>query len=181
VVARGLTVAVIALASAAGIGGCGDEYSRGAGVYSNTTTTATGTTATTQTTPAPLQTTDSGGTESSETARLTAAQRQAVRDASAAARRFLDGYLPYSYGRGKADAIRSATPALRSTLAKNAPRVPPALAAKARPRLLGRPQVSGVSGGRVVLLARIDDGQSRYVALLTVQRRGSQWVVSQVR
>jgi hypothetical protein len=180
VVARGLTVAVIALASAAGIGGCGDEYSRGAGVYSATTTTATGTTAT-QTTPAPLQTTDSGGTESSETTRLTAAQRQAVRDASAAARRFLDGYLPYSYGRGKADAISSAAPGLRSTLAKNAPRVPPALAAKARPRLLGRPQVSGISGGRVILLARIDDGQSRYVALLTVQRRGSQWVVSQVR
>jgi hypothetical protein len=182
VVARGLTVAAIALASAAGIGGCGDEYSRGAGVYSNTTTTATATgTTTTQTTPAPLQTTDSGGKESPETARLSAAQRQAVRDASAAARRFLDGYLPYSYGRGKAEAISSTTPALRNTLAKNAPRVPPALAAKARPRLLGQPTVSGIAGGRVILLARIDDGQSRYVALLTVQRRGSQWVVTQVQ
>jgi hypothetical protein len=180
VVARGLTVAVIALASAAGIGGCGDEYSRGAGVYGDTTTTATATTAT-QTTPAPLQTTDSGGTESSETRRLSAAQQRAVRDASTAARRFLDGYLPYSYGRGKADAISSVTPALRRTLAKNAPRVPPALAAKARPRLLGRPQASGISGGRVILLARIDDGQSRYAALLTVRRQGSQWVVSQVQ
>jgi hypothetical protein len=180
VVARGLTVVVIALAGAAGIGGCGDEYSRGAGVYSATTTTATGTT-TSATTPAPLQTTDSGGTESSETKRPSAAQRQAVREASAAARRFLEGYLPYSYGRRKADAISSATPALRSTLARNAPRVPPALAAKARPRLVGRPQVSGISGGRVILMARIDDGQSRYVALLTVQRRGSQWLVSQVR
>jgi hypothetical protein len=180
VVARGLTVAVIALASAAGIGGCGDEYSRGAGVYSDTTTTATGAT-TTATTAAPLQTTDSGGRESSETGRLNAAQQQAVRGASVAARRFLAGYLPYSYGRAKADAIRSATPALSSTLARNAPRVPPALAAKARPRLLGSPQVSGISGGRVILTVRIDDGQSRYVALLTVQRRGSQWVVSQVR
>jgi hypothetical protein len=180
VVARGLTVAVIALASAAGIGGCGDEYSRGAGVYSDTTTTATATTAT-QTAPAPLQTTDSGGTESSETRRLSAAQQRAVRGASAAARRFLDGYLPYSYGRGKPDAISSVTPALRRTLAKNAPRVPPALAAKARPRLLGRPQASGISGGRVILLARIDDGQSRYAALLTVRRQGSQWVVSQVQ
>jgi hypothetical protein len=62
VVARGLTVAVIALASAAGIGGCGDEYSRGAGVYGDTTTTTATATTATQTIPAPLQTTDSGGT-----------------------------------------------------------------------------------------------------------------------
>jgi hypothetical protein len=59
--------------------------------------------------------------------------------------------------------------------------VPPSLAAKARPRVVGRLQVSGISGGRVILLARIDDGQSRYAALLTVQRRDGQWAVSQVR
>jgi hypothetical protein len=58
--------------------------------------------------------------------------------------------------------------------------VPPALAEKARPRLRGL-ELSGVAGGRVILLARIDDGQSRYAALLTVQRRGTSWAVSQVR
>jgi hypothetical protein len=176
-----LTAALIALAGAAWVGGCGDEYVRGAGVYSATSTAPIVGTATNAAPAAPLQTTDSGGTENSESVRTTASQRRAVRAASAAARRFLAGYLPYSYGRRDARAISSATPALRSTLARQAPRVPPALAAKARPRLVGRPQVSGISGGRVILLARIDDGQSRYAALLTVQRRGRQWAVSQVR
>ena len=176
-VARRLTAAAIALTGAAWVGGCGDEYVKGAGVYSNTTT-VTGTTATT---PAPPQSTDSGGTENSESGRITAAQRRAVRAASDAARRFLSGYLPYSYGRRDARSIASATPALRDTLARQAPRVPPALAEKARPRLVGNPQVSGIANGRVILMARIDDGQSRYVALLTVRRQGRQWVVSQVR
>jgi hypothetical protein len=176
-----LTVAVIALAGGAWIGGCGDEYTRGAGVYSNTSTAPITATTTNAAPAAPLQTTDSGGRENSESGRITASQRRAVRDASAAAQRFLSGYLPYSYGRRDARSISSATPALRDTLARNAPRVPPALAAKARPRLVGSPQVSGIAGGRVILIARIDDGQSRYVALLTVRRRGRQWAVSQVR
>ncbi|MGH2944283.1 MAG: hypothetical protein ACRDLN_16075, partial [Solirubrobacteraceae bacterium] len=73
------------------------------------------------------------------------------------------------------------TPTLRSALVRQAPRVPPALAAKARPRLT-KLDVSGIADReRVILMAHIDDGQSRYVALLTVQRRGSQWAVSQVR
>ena len=180
-VARRLTAAVIALAGAAWIAGCGDEYTRGAGVYSNTSTAPITGTTTTAGPAAPLQTTDSGAKENSESVRTTASQRRAVRAASAAARRFLSGYLPYSYGRRDAHTISSATPALRNTLARQAPRVPPALAAKARPRLVGSPQMSGIAGGRVILLARIDDGQSRYVALLTVRQRGNQWAVSQVR
>ena len=179
--ARRLTVAAIVLASAAGVGACGDEYTKGAGVYSDTTTTAVQT-GTTSTAPAPpVQTTDSGGTEIPETGRLSPAQRSAVRAAKAAARQFLAGYLPYSYGRRDADSIRSVTPALRRTLARNAPRVPPELAAKARPRVkaLG---VSGVTDDRqVILMAQVDDGQSSYVALLTLERQGRRWTVSQVR
>jgi hypothetical protein len=180
VVARRLTAAVIALASAAGIAGCGDEYSRGAGVYSSTSTAPAAGDATTTTPGPPLQSTDSGGTESSERGRTSPTQRRAVRGASRAARGFLAGYLPYSYGRRKARAISNVTPTLRSQLARQQPRVPPALAEKARPRLRGL-ELSGVAGGRVILLARIDDGQSRYAALLTVQRRGTSWAVSQVR
>ena len=179
-VARRLTVAVIVLAGATGIAGCGDEYTRGAGVYSATSTIGAPRTATV---PAPAdaaQTTDAGGTESSETGRISPSQRRAVRGASTAARSFLDGYLPYSYGRQNARRIRSVTPRLRSALVRQAPRVPPALAAKARPRV-ERLQLSGIAGGRVILVARIDDGQSRYAALLTLQRRGNRWVVSQVR
>jgi hypothetical protein len=178
VVARRLTAAVTALAGAAGLVGCGDEYTRGAGVYSNTATVAQ---APTSTAPAvPAQSTDAGGTENSERGRTTAAQRRSVREASSAARRFLGGYLPYSYGRRNARTIDSATPALRRALASQAPRVPPALAEKARPRVEGL-KASGFAPGRVILLARINDGQSRYVALLTLQRRGKRWVVSQVR
>jgi len=180
VVARRLITGLIALASAVGIGACGDEYVRGAGVYS-VTTAAPAEQTTTPTPIAPVQTTDAGGTESSEAERLTAAQRRAVRDATTAARSFLAGYLPYSYGRRDAGSIRSVSPSLRSTLARNAPRVPPALAEKARPRLRDL-DVSGIAGrGRVMLLAQIDDGQSRYAALLTVQRRGDRWAVGQVR
>lgn len=178
--ARRLTVAAIVLASAAGVGACGDEYTQGAGVYSATTATA-GQTATASTLPAPVQTTDAGGTESSETGGLTAIQRSAVRAASTAARRFLAGYLPYSYGRRHADSIRSVAPALKRTLARNAPRVPPALAEKARPRVKNL-EVSGVTDDRhVILMAQIDDGQSSYVALLTLERQGRRWAVSQVR
>jgi hypothetical protein len=177
-VARRLIVAVTALATGAGLGACGDEYVKGAGVYSTATTTP----ATITTAPgAPAQSTDAGGTESSERGRLTAADRRAVREAERAARSFLAGYLPYSYGRQDARRIRSVTPSLRSALIRQAPRVPPALAEKARPRLKDL-DVSGIADrDRVILLAHIDDGQSRYAALLTVQRRGSQWAVSQVR
>lgn len=178
--ARRLIVAVIALTSAIGVSACGDEYVHGAGVYSATTTTPTAP-AVGSTPLAPAQTTDGAGTEGTEARRLTASQRRAVRGASAAARRFMAGYLPYSYGRRDARAIRSVSASLRRTLARQAPRVPPALARKARPRLR-RLRVSGILGPRrVILLAHVDDGQSRYVALLTVQRQGRRWTVREVR
>lgn len=178
--ARRLIVVVMALASTSAVAACGDEYVRGAGVYSNTTSTPGAQTATTPGAIAPAQSTDAEGTESSEVGRVSAAQRRDVREASKAARRFLAGYLPYSYGRRPARAIRSVSPALRGELERQTPRVPPALAAKARPRLEGL-TLSGIAGRRVILLARIDDGQSRYAALLTVQRQGQRWAVSQVR
>ncbi|MGH2944249.1 MAG: hypothetical protein ACRDLN_15905, partial [Solirubrobacteraceae bacterium] len=107
-----MIVAVIALASGAGLGACGDEYVKGAGVYSTTTTTPA---VTTTTTPgAPAQSTDAGGTEGRESGQLTAADSAAVRDAKRAARSFLEGYLPYSYGRLAGREIRSVTPTLRS-------------------------------------------------------------------
>jgi hypothetical protein len=40
--------------------------------------------------------------------------------------------------------------------------------------------LSGIADDRVILVARIDDGQSRYAALVTV-RQGQEWAVSQVR
>jgi hypothetical protein len=184
--ARCVIAAVVTLAGATALSGCGDEYVRGAGVYTSTSTTPAVATATVPTATTagsgiePEQTTDAGGTESSEVGRLSATQRRAAREASTAARRFLAGYLPYSYGRHPAGTISSVSPELRRTLARDTPRVPPALRRKARPRLRGL-KVSGVSEREVMLLARIDDGQSRYAALLTLQRRGRGWAVTQVR
>jgi len=178
--ARRLIVVAMALAGTSAIAACGDEYVRGAGVYSNTTSTPTVQTATTPGAVAPSQSTDASGTESSEVGEISAAQRRDVREASVAARRFLEGYLPYSYGRRPAREIRSLTPALRRDLVRHTPRVPPTLADKARPRLTGL-TLSGIDAERVILLARVDDGRSRYAALLTVQRQGQRWAVSQVR
>jgi hypothetical protein len=176
-----LIAVAMAVASTTAMAGCGDEYVRGAGVYTNTSTTTTpAVTATSPDAVAPVQTTDAGGTESSEVGSISASQRRAVRAASRAARRFLAGYLPYSYGRRPAAKIRYVSASLRRTLERQAPRVPPALQAKARPRLQDL-RLSGTAGGRVILLARIDDGQSRYAALVTVQRRGQRWAVSRVQ
>jgi hypothetical protein len=175
-----LIVVVMAAGSAVAISGCGDEYVHGAGVYTNTSTTPGVQTSTIPAALAPAQTTDDTGTESSETGQISRQQRRDVREATTAARRFLAGYLPYSYGRRDARNIRSVSPALRRELQRHAPRVPPALAEKARPRVLDL-KMSGVTSDEVILLARIDDGQSRYVALVTVQRRGQRWAVSQVR
>jgi len=171
--------AAIALAIAA----CGDNYEEGAGVYTATpTTTVPSTTASTPgaTATAPTQTTGGEGTEDREHDALTPAQQREVRAASQTARTFLAGYLPYSYGQGDADEIRGVARQLRAELAQDPPRVPPALADKARPRV-GRLQVSGTDQDRVILLAQVDDGQSRYAVLLTVQRRDDQWIVTRVQ
>ena len=177
---RRLIALVVALGSMAGLAGCGDEYVHGAGVYTATATTAAVETMTSPAAVEPMQMTDAGGTESSEIGRISASQRRAVRQASTAARRFLAGYLPYSYGRRAATRIRAVSPTLRRTLAREAPRVPPALRAKARPRLQAL-RLSGITGRQVIMLARIEDGQSGYAALVTVQRQGHRWAVSRVR
>ena len=172
-----------AVAIALAITACGDNYENGAGVYTATPTATAPSTAPSTPAPAattPTQTTGGEGTEDQEHDALTPAQQRAVHTAATAARRFLAGYLPYSYGQGDADEIRSVARQLRAELAQDPPRVPPALADKARPRV-GRLQVSGTDRDRVILLAQVDDGQSRYAILLTVQRRDDQWIVTQVQ
>lgn len=178
---RQVAATLLAVGVAAVLAGCGDNYDRGAGVLTIPTTTQPAPAAVTTTvSAAPAQTTDAGGTESSEAAPLTAAQRRTVRAASRAARAFLRGYLPYSYGQATAKAIRAAAPALRDELARRPPRVPPALADRARPRLK-RLRVNGLAGGKVFLLADVDDGSSRYAALLELRQRDGRWLVTRVQ
>lgn len=113
---------------------------------------------------------------------LSPLQRDAKDRAERAARAFLRTYLPYSYAQQPASAIRAATASLRRELARQPPRVSPALSASARPRVQSL-RASGVTRTRVYFLAQIDDGQSNtiYATTLTVQRRDSRWLVSEVQ
>src|SRR4051812_19057080 len=54
----------------------------------------------------------------------TAGRSAAEAAALTAARRFLKGYLPYSYGRGRASRIEAAASPLAATLQRSPPRVP---------------------------------------------------------
>ena len=186
---RALTAAIAAIAAIAALAGavalaaCGENYDKGgAGVYTATPAASAPATRTgSPTTPEPVQT--AGGEsadESAEAQPLDAAQRRMVSEASSAARVFLAGYLPYSYGQADAARIRSVSSELRDELQRNPPRVPPAKATQARPRVR-RLELSGVDTGRVILLAQIDDGESRYATLVTVNRRDERWIVTEVQ
>lgn len=113
---------------------------------------------------------------------LSPLQRDAQRRAERAARAFLRTYLPYSYGQRPGSAIRAATASLRRELARQPPRVSPALAQSARPRVRSL-RATGVTRARVYVLAQIDDGQRRgiYATTLTVQLYASRWLVSEVQ
>ena len=179
-----LALALLAVAAATAAG-CGEAYERGdAGVFTLPPRATT--------VPAPVpgpapaavaagsQRTDASGTESAEAPPATAVQRRAAAAASHAARVFLRGYLPYSYGKAPAAAIDAVGAALRAELASRPPRVPAALARRARPRL-ERLQLSSAGARAVYLLAHIDDGAAAYVALLTVRRAGARWLVTGVQ
>jgi hypothetical protein len=97
--------------------------------------------------------------------------------ASGAARVFLAGYLPYSYGHAKARAIRLATDRLLRELEASPPRVPAAVAL-ARPRLISARAEATLGDRAISVLAVVDDGQRRYGVPLELRETGGHWVVS---
>jgi hypothetical protein len=99
-----------------------------------------------------------------------------VTRAKQAARRFLAGYLPYTYGRRAAARIAPASPALRRRLASERPRVPPA-ERRRRPRLLLL-QADSVGRSRAELRAQVADGARRYTVPLELRRTAAGWVVT---
>jgi hypothetical protein len=103
------------------------------------------------------------------------ASRAEVAAARRAARRFLAGYLPYTYGRGPVRRIGAVAPALRARLARERPRVP-ASERRRRPRveLL---QSDGVSARRGAVTATVRDGRRRYPVRLELARTPAGWVV----
>ena len=101
------------------------------------------------------------------------------RAATTAARVFLDGYLPYSYGHVGADQIRGAAPPLVRALQEAPPRVP-AAEARARPRLVSVLAQAASDDRDVLIVAAVDDGQRRYDVRLTVHHGGGRWVVTEI-
>ena len=93
-----------------------------------------------------------------------------------AARRFLVGYLAFTYGTGQAARIRSATSELRAELARHRPRVP-ASERRRRPRLVLL-QSNGVSRERADLVALVRDGKRRYSVRLQLSNTASGWLVT---
>ena len=104
-----------------------------------------------------------------------AASPAAVASSKRAARRFLDDYLPYTYGHGRAQQIDSATAALRRRLAAQPPRV--AAGERRRTARVVLVQSDSVGRRRAELVAFVDDGKRRYTVALELIRSAAGWRV----
>jgi hypothetical protein len=124
---------------------------------------------------AQLSPTRAGARERSEEGARTAipASRVDVAASRRAARGFLAGYLPYTYGR--ASAIRSATPALRRRLAAQRPRVPTGERSRTPRVVLLQSDSVGREHGEYVAL--VSDGKRQYSVALALKRTRAGWQV----
>jgi hypothetical protein len=104
--------------------------------------------------------------------------RRDIARSKQAARRFLARYLPYTYGRGRADRIPAATPELRAALSRARPRGP-ARSLRRRPRL-ELLQSNGVSRERAKLVALVRDGRLRYTVRLRLANTAAGWLVTEL-
>lgn len=106
------------------------------------------------------------------------ASPEQIAAAKKASQRFLDGYLPWTYGRGDAMALETATVALRRRLDAQPPRVPPAQRERtARVELM---QVQGAASRRMGMVAIVNDGRARYSVSLQLARYPEGWKVTDV-
>ena len=127
-------------------------------------------------TPSPASTTGGEG----EVRNAPAVAPREARAAAAAARAFLEGYLPYSYGRAQARRIRAAATSLLRELEASPPRVP-ASVARARPQLISVRAEAATGGSNVDVVAVVEDGRRRYHIPLAVRDTGRRWIVTAVR
>ena len=97
--------------------------------------------------------------------------------AEAAARAFLNGYLPWLYGRAPLRTITDATSGLLADLKTHPPRVPPAMQSL-------RPKVAAIAmqrrGRGWQALPNINDENETYELVLTVTPTHRRWLVSTV-
>jgi hypothetical protein len=164
-------VAVLALLDDAGPSQPGDHTPRPAPVSTVASVPGPSTNALTLPDVAPSE-------EGLPTAAAATSARQ-VAAAKHAARRFLSGYLAYTYDQAPASAIRNADPALARTLAADPPRVPPRERAR-RPRVK-LVQTDGVGPRAASLLVLVDDGARSYTLTLALERGAAGWAVTGVR
>lgn len=106
------------------------------------------------------------------------ARRRQLAQAERAARRFLAGYLPYSYGRGEMTAAAGsiASPALADELAASPPRVP-ADVQELTPRISAL-QAETVAADSIEFVALIDDGERSYSLAMALEPSGRAWQVT---
>jgi hypothetical protein len=106
-------------------------------------------------------------------AKRAAAPAEALRTA----RRFLDGYLAFAYGRGPASAVTDATSSLASALNGRARMVPPAMH-RLHPRLVAL-RASSSTGTAIVVTGLVKDGEVvAYPIRVVVAARGGRYLVT---
>ena len=111
------------------------------------------------------------GTSSLSRAEIARARKVAIR--------FLQGYLPFVYGRGSAGFVPAAAPALRRRLTRQAAVVTPA-ERRRHPRVLSL-VVAGQAPGAALATALIADGGiTSYALRITLKEGRSGWLVSAV-
>ena len=96
--------------------------------------------------------------------------------ATAAAHRFLAGYLPLLYGQVSASHLHGLIPALRRSLARQRGRVTPTERAR-HPRVTGLVFALGDVDRTVLFEAVVSDEASRYHVRLRVAIRNGRWTV----
>jgi hypothetical protein len=102
-----------------------------------------------------------------------------ARAAATAARAFMEGYLPYSYGRANAERIRAAAMPLLRELEASPPRVP-ARVARTHPRLVAVRAEALTGGSNVDVVAVVEDGRRRYRIPIAVRNTGRRWAVTAI-
>lgn len=103
----------------------------------------------------------------------------ASREAESTARRFLEGYLAYLYGRGPVSAIRGATHELAGRLRRARPRISPATRRR-RPRVIEL-SAQALGRNRELVVAQIADGDiAQYPIELVLEHQSGRWLVARV-
>ncbi len=108
--------------------------------------------------------------------RTTSAQRPAV---ETAARAFMMGYLPFSYGQAPARSIQAVTTEEREDLEANPPQVPAAIHRR-HPRVVGV-ALEPYAAGEWEVTVRVSDGELRYAIVVVLGDLPAGWEVMAIQ